>query len=76
MSKPIIIPRKFKEYQVKQSKYEQVGKLQIRSILLAASGGGKTILIQNMILDIYEGLFERIYIYLVHQSMLIVHGYQ
>ena len=60
---PKIKPRHVKEYEVKQSKYPQVGKLPIRSILLAPSFSGKTVLIQNMILDIYKGLFQRIYIF-------------
>ena len=58
-----IQPIKVKEHEVKQSKYHQVGKLPIRSILLAPSGSGKTVLLQNMILDIYKGCFERIYIF-------------
>ena len=49
---PIIKPIKVKEFKTKQSKYDIVGQLPIRSILLAPSGGGKTILLQNMILDI------------------------
>ena len=60
---PDIKPIKTKDYDVKQSKYPQVGKLPVRSVLLAPSGAGKTILIQNMILDIYKGLFERVYIF-------------
>ena len=58
-----IQPIKVKEYEVKQSKYHQCGKLPIRSILLAPSGSGKTVLLQNMILDIYKGCFERIYVF-------------
>ena len=60
---PKIEPIKVKEYEVKQSKYHQCGKLPIRSILLAPSGSGKTVLLQNMILDIYKGCFERIYVF-------------
>ena len=63
MSKPIIVPIKVKEYQVKQSKYEHVSKLPTRSVINAASGSGKTVLIQNLILDIYKGCFSRIYIF-------------
>ena len=63
MSKPNIVPIKVKEYQVKQSKYEHVSKLPTRSVINAASGSGKTILIQNLILDIYRGCFSRIYIF-------------
>jgi Poxvirus A32 protein len=32
-------------------------------MILAPSGGGKTVLLQNMILDIYKGCFSRIYIF-------------
>ena len=60
---PTIAPIKVKEYEVKQSKYPQCGKLPVRSILLAPSGGGKGVLLQNMILDIYRNCFERVYIF-------------
>ncbi len=60
---PIISPIALKEYEVKQSKYNIVGKLPIRCILLAPSSSGKTVLIQNMILDIHRDLFERVYIF-------------
>ena len=60
---PKIEPIKVKEYEVKQSKYHQCGKLPIRSILLGPSGAGKGILLQNMILDIYKGCFERVYVF-------------
>ncbi len=32
-------------------------------MILAPSGGGKTVLLQNMILDIYRGCFSRIYVF-------------
>ena len=60
---PIIKPIKLKEYHVKQSKYDMVARLPMRSIILSPSGGGKTILIQNIILDIHKNLFSRIYIF-------------
>ena len=60
---PKIEPIKIKEFEVKQSKYPQVGKLPIRPILLGPSGSGKTVLLQNMILDIYRDCFSRIYIF-------------
>ena len=63
MTTPSIQPNKLKEYEVRQSKYNVVGKLPIRSVLLGPSGSGKTILLQNMILDIYKGLWERVYIF-------------
>ena len=64
MSKaPKIEPIQVKEYIVKQSQYEVVGKLPIRSVILGPSGSGKTVLLQNMILDIYRDCFSRIYIF-------------
>ena len=62
-SVPKIEPIKVKPYEVKQSKYPQCGKLPVRSILLGPSGAGKGVLLQNMILDIYRGCFERVYIF-------------
>ena len=50
---PTIKPIKLKEYEVKQSKYNVVSKLPIRSIILGPSGSGKSILLQNFILYIY-----------------------
>ena len=63
MSKPNISPIKVRQYEVKQSKYEHVSKLPTRSVINAASGSGKTVLIQSLILDIYKGCFSRIYIF-------------
>ena len=61
--RPEIKPAKTEEYSVEQSQYPQVGKLPTRALILAPSGGGKTILIQNIILDIYRNCFSRIYIF-------------
>lgn len=60
---PKIAPIKMKEYEVKQSRYNVVSRLPFRSIVLGPSGSGKSILIQNMILDIYKDCFSRIYIF-------------
>ena len=60
---PKIQPIKTKEYTSKQSKYSQRAKLPMRSVVLSSSGSGKTILLQNMILDIYDGCFDKIYIF-------------
>ena len=60
---PSIKPIKLKEYEVKQSKYKVAAKLPMRSIILGPSGSGKSILLQNMILDIYKGCFSRVYIF-------------
>jgi ABC-type cobalamin/Fe3+-siderophores transport system ATPase subunit len=60
---PNIQPIKLREFEVKQSKYEMVPQLPMRSVILGPSGSGKTILLQNMILDIYKNCFSRIYIF-------------
>ncbi len=61
---PKIEPIRLKEYHVKQSKYgDIVPKLPTRPMILSPSGGGKTVLISNMILDIYKNCFNRIYIF-------------
>jgi len=63
MSHPIIKPIDVKEYTSKQSKYDVVGKLPLRDIILGPSGAGKGVLLSNMILDIYRNCFDRIYIF-------------
>ena len=57
---PNIQPIKLKEFDTKQSKYDMVPKLPIRSVILGPSGSSKTILLQTMILDIhiYKGLLQ------------------
>ena len=60
---PKIEPIHVKEFTVKQSQDDVVGKLPIRSVILGPSGSGKTVLLQNMILDIYRDCFSRIYIF-------------
>ena len=60
---PKIEPKQMTEYSVKQSKYDVVGKLPIRSVILGPSGSGKTVLLQSMILDLYRDCFDRIYIF-------------
>ena len=60
---PTIKPIKLKEYEVKQSKYNVASKLPMRSIILGPSGSGKSILLQNFILDIYKDCFSRVYIF-------------
>ena len=54
---PNIKPIQLKEYSCKQSHYEIAPKLPMRSMLVAPSGAGKTVLLTNMILDIYKGCF-------------------
>ena len=63
MATPKIEPINLTEYTVKQSKYEIAGKLPIRDILLGPSGVGKSVLLSNMILDIYRDCFDQIYLF-------------
>lgn len=58
-----IKPIGLKDFSCKQSKHEHVPKIPLRTILLAPSQSGKTVLISNLILNIYRGVFERIYIF-------------
>lgn len=51
------------EYKIKQSKYSNVPRLPMRCMITAQSGSGKSVLIQNMILNFYLNCFERIYIF-------------
>ena len=60
---PIIQPRNITEYEYKQSKYKHVPRIPFRSIIVASSTGGKTVLIQNLILDVYRDCFSRIFIF-------------
>ena len=60
---PIVKPINIPEYKYKQSKYDMVPRLPFRSIIVASSTGGKTVLIQNLLLNIYRGSFERLYIF-------------
>ena len=60
---PKVEPIHVKEFTVKQSKYEVCGKLPIRSVVLGPSDSGKTVLLQNMILDIYRDCFSRVLIF-------------
>ena len=60
---PTIKPIDVKEYTSKQSKYDVVGRLPLRDIILGPSGAGKGVLLSNTILDIYRGCFDRIYIF-------------
>ena len=63
MSVPIITANKTKNYNIKQSKYDIVPKLPFKSIIYAPSHSGKTVLITNLIEDIYRDCFERVYIF-------------
>ena len=58
MNVPKIEPIKVTEYETKQSKYPQCGKFSIWSIVLGPSGSCKTVLLTNLILDVYKGCFQ------------------
>ena len=60
---PIIKPINITEYEFKQSKYEHVLKLPFRSIIVASSTGGKTVLVQNLILNVYRNSFARKFVF-------------
>ena len=60
---PKIQPIQLKEYNVKQSSYNVAPRLPMRSMLCGPSSSGKTVLLSNMILDIYRGCFSRICIW-------------
>ena len=60
---PKVEPTDIPDYKYKNSKYEMMPKLPARMLCAASSTGGKTVLIQNLILKIYRNSFERIYIF-------------
>jgi len=73
MATPQTKPIQMKEYENKQSKYKHLaecGKLPAIGYILAPTTGGKTTLIANLILDVYRGCFERIYIYIYMEPHL------
>ena len=63
MATPEVKPRKTEVFKTCQSKYKYVDPVPFRSLLLGPSGSGKTCCLQSMILDIYAGCFERVYIW-------------
>ena len=64
MSTPKITPIHLKEYDCKQSKYNDVvPKLPMRSMLCRPSSSGKTVLLSNMTLDIYRDCFSIFYLW-------------
>ena len=62
MESPDIKPLSTTKFNAKQSKYAMCAELPMRSIILGPSGSGKSVLLQNMIYDIYKGCFEKIFI--------------
>lgn len=60
---PAIKPAKIKEFTCKQSKYPIAPDAPFRAVFYGPSGSGKSILLQQLIRDVYRGCFERIYIW-------------
>ena len=50
-------------YEFPQSKYEVVPTVPFRALRTGPSGSGKSVLLTNMVLDFYKGVFSRIYIW-------------
>jgi hypothetical protein len=66
MSVPVISAAKTKKYEIKQSKYfPNVPEVPFRSVIVAPSGTGKTVLLTNLITEVYpvKKIFERYYIF-------------
>ncbi len=58
-----IKPIDLKDFSCKQTKHSHVPTVPIRVILLAPSGSGKTVLLSNLILNIYRGCFDRTFVF-------------
>ena len=71
---------KLQEYTCKQSNHDIVPKLSLRGILLAPSGSGKTVLLSDLMLNVYLECLERLFIFSpsvhVHQTWQAVKDYQ
>ena len=63
MSTPKIEPIKLKKYESAQSKYKNLPVVPFRIACLAPSGSGKTVLISNIIMSLYDNVFSNIYIF-------------
>ena len=59
---PYVKPHKMPEYEFQQSKYDVAPRIPFSQIIVAPSGSGKIILLQNMMLDICRNCVERIFI--------------
>lgn len=60
---PVIKPYNKDKYTRNQSQYEMVSELPTRALIVAPSNSRKSVLLQSIILDIYRGCFERVYIF-------------
>ena len=55
-----IKPYKSTEYTFQQSKYDIAARLRMRSLIVGPSGTGKSVLLHNMIMNIYRGCFSSV----------------
>ena len=60
---PIVKPYKTKEYTFTQSRYDVAPRIPVSMVITGQSGSGKTVLLSNLILNIYRGCFSRIFIW-------------
>ena len=60
---PTVEPIDIPQYKYKNNKHETLPKLPARIFAVASSTGDKSVLIQNLILKIYRGSFERTYFF-------------
>ena len=58
-----ITPAKIEECTCKQSRYAIAPELPMTAVVDGPSGSGKSVLLQQLILDTYRGCFERIFIW-------------
>ena len=64
MSVPHIKPVNTRSFEFKQSRYKHLeGFNVLRSLVVGSSGSGKGILLQNLILNVFSGVFERVYLF-------------
>ena len=65
MSVPHIAPPKgMRKFEFKQSKYEHLhGMAPIRCICTGSSGSGKSLLVANLIMDVFAHKWERVYVF-------------
>ena len=63
MDIPIVKPYKTKEYTFTQSKYDVAPRIPFSMVRTGQSGSGKTVLLSNLILNIYRGCFSRVFIW-------------
>jgi hypothetical protein len=59
----IIRPHATASYSFRQSRYKNVPESPVRGIIVAPSGGGKSTLLVSVCVDLYRGVYNRIYVF-------------